>query len=47
MEQAHKKIDFKKTEDLILQYKNLEKISFDKAVLDNEKSISVVKFDGN
>ena len=47
MKTARMKIDFKNTEDLISQYENLDNISFDKAVLDNEKSISVVKFEGN
>lgn len=43
---AHKLIDFKDYYDLYDKYSELEKISFDYAVVEKEKEIKVMKFDG-
>lgn len=43
---AHKLIDFKDYNDLYNKYSELEKISFDYAVVEKEKKIQVMKFDG-
>ena len=44
---AHKLIDFKDYNDLYNKYSELEKISFDYAVVEKEKKIQVMKFDGD
>lgn len=43
---AHRLIDFSHYDDLFAKYADLEKISFDYAVVEHEKSISVMRFDG-
>ncbi len=43
---AHKLIDFKDYNDLFNKYENLNKISFDYAVVENEKNIEVMRFAG-
>lgn len=43
---AHKLINFKDYYDLYDKYSDLEKISFDYAVVEKEKNIKVMKFDG-
>lgn len=43
---AHKLIDFKDYHDLYNKYSELEKISFDYAVVEKEKNIKVMRFDG-
>lgn len=43
---AHQLIEFTDYYDLYSKYNELEKISFDYAVVENEKKIKVVKFDG-
>ncbi len=43
---GHKLIDFKDYEDLFNKYNDLNKISFDYAVVEKEKSINVLRFDG-
>ena len=47
LEVAHKYIDFIDYSDLYNKYENIEKISFDYAVLEKEKSIGVVKYIGD
>lgn len=44
---AHTIIDFKDYYDLQNKFENLEKISFDYAVLEKEKKIQVMRFEGN
>ena len=46
LELAHKLINFKDYQDLFSRYSELEKISFDYAVVEKEKDIQVVKYDG-
>lgn len=46
LEIAHTLIDFDDFNDLFSKYDTLEKISFDYAVVEKEKNIQVVKFDG-
>lgn len=46
LEIAHKLIDFDDYYDLLNKYETLEKISFDYAVVEKEKKIDVIKFDG-
>jgi mannose-1-phosphate guanylyltransferase len=46
MAKAHELIDFTDYEDLFSKYDTLTKISFDYAVVEHEKSISVVKYCG-
>ncbi len=43
---AHKLIEFEDYYDLFNKYETLEKISFDYAVVEKEKQIQVMKFDG-
>lgn len=43
---AHELIDFTDYDDLFKKYDTLKKISFDYAVVEHEKSISVVKYSG-
>lgn len=43
---AHKLIEFNDYYDLFDKYETLEKISFDYAVVEKEKNIDVIKFDG-
>lgn len=43
---AHKLIDFKDYDDLYNKYESLERISFDYAVVEKEKNIGVLKFNG-
>lgn len=43
---AHKLIDFEDYYDLYSKYENLEKISFDSAVVEKEEKIQVIKYDG-
>lgn len=43
---AHEIIDFDDYDDLYSKYDKLEKISFDKAIVEKEKNIGVIKFDG-
>ena len=43
---AHKLIDFTDYDDLLSKYDQVEKISFDYAVVEREKSISVVRYNG-
>ena len=46
LDQAHKFIDFRDYQDLYQTYDTLEKISFDYAVVENEKKIQVMRFGG-
>lgn len=46
LEKAHELIDFTDYNDLYAKYDTLEKISFDYAVVENEKSIAVMRFSG-
>lgn len=46
LKRAHELIDFSDYEDLYAKYDTLTKISFDYAVVENEKSISVLRFSG-
>lgn len=46
MAKAHELIDFSDYQDLYNKYESLQKISFDYAVAENEKSISVMRFSG-
>ena len=46
LEIGHELIDFKDYEDLFNKYNDLNKISFDYAVVEKEKSINVLRFDG-
>ena len=46
LKKAHKLIDFTDYQDLFTKYETLEKISFDYAVVEKEKSISVMRFSG-
>ncbi len=46
IEKAHEVIDFKNYEDLFEKYDSLEKISFDYAVVEKEKSIQVMRYKG-
>jgi mannose-1-phosphate guanylyltransferase len=43
---SHKLIDFENYDDLFAKYETLEKISFDYAVVEKEKSIQVMRFNG-
>ncbi len=43
---AHKLIDFRGYDDLYSRYSSLERISFDYAVVEKEKDISVLRYDG-
>lgn len=46
LEKAHAFLDFADYEDLYGKYESLEKISFDYAVAEKEKSLQVMRFDG-
>lgn len=46
MDQAHERIHFTDYQDLFDKYSTLEKISFDYAVVEQEKSIEVMRFSG-
>lgn len=46
LEKAHELIDFTDYKDLYAKYDTLEKISFDYAVVEKEKSIAVMRFSG-
>ena len=46
MEIAHKLIDFENYYDLYQKYSSLEKISFDYALVEKEKNITVLRFSG-
>lgn len=46
LEKAHSLIDFEDYSDLFSKYDSLEKISFDYAVVEKEKSINVMRFSG-
>ena len=46
IEKAHEVIDFKNYDDLFEKYDSLEKISFDYAVVEKEKSIQVMRYKG-
>jgi len=46
LNRAHELIDFTDYDDLFSKYGTLEKISFDYAVVEKEKSISVMRFSG-
>lgn len=46
LERAHELIDFSDYEDLYSKYETLTKISFDYAVVEKEKAIEVMRFDG-
>ncbi len=46
LKKAHERIAFTDYPDLFLKYDSLEKISFDYAVAEHEKSIGVLRFDG-
>ncbi len=46
LRRAHERIDFTDYADLFSKYGTLEKISFDYAVVEHEKDISVMRFDG-
>ena len=46
IDKAHEIINFDDYYDLFSKYDNLEKISFDKAISENEKNIGVLKFNG-
>ena len=46
LEIAHKLIDFTDYEDLFEKYESLNKISFDYAVVEKEKDIAVLRFNG-
>lgn len=46
LDRAHELIDFKDYNDLFNKYETLEKISFDYAVVEHEKSIEVMRFSG-
>ncbi len=47
LKKAHSLIDFTDYNDLLEKYDSLEKISFDYAVVEKEKCISVKRFDGS
>lgn len=46
LEQAHSLLGFRKYKELFANYQNLEKISFDYAVVEHEQDIKVVKYLG-
>lgn len=46
LEKAHELIDFEDYPDLFNKYDELAKISFDYAVVENEKKVQVMRFDG-
>ena len=46
IEKAHEIIDFRGYDDLVKKYATLEKISFDYAVVEKEKSIQVMRYNG-
>ncbi len=46
LEKAHELIDFTDYDDLFSKYEELEKISFDYAVAEQESSIQVMRYDG-
>lgn len=46
LDRAHELIDFTDYDDLFAKYETLTKISFDYAVVENEKSIQVMRFAG-
>ncbi len=46
IDRAHELIDFKNYKDFFQNYENATKISFDYAVVEKEKSISVMRFSG-
>ena len=46
IELAHKLIDFKDYYDLLNKYETLDNISFDYAVVEKEKNIQVIRFEG-
>lgn len=46
LEKAHELIDFTDYDDLFSKYEDLEKISFDYAVAEQESSIQVMRYDG-
>lgn len=47
LNKAHELIDFTDYEDLFSKYETLEKISFDYAVVENERKIQVMRFSGD
>lgn len=47
IDKAHELINFKDYEDLLCKYKTLEKISIDYAVIEKEKNIKAVIFEGD
>lgn len=47
LDKAHSMIDFKDYKDLFNKYDTLAKISFDYAVVENEKDIQVLRYDGD
>lgn len=47
LDKAHEIIDFTDYEDLFSKYETLEKISFDYAVVENERKIKVMRFSGD
>ena len=46
IDRAHELIDFKRSDDFFANYEKVTKISFDYAVVEKEKSISVLRFSG-
>ncbi len=46
LDKAHSLIDFKDYSDLLEKYESLEKISFDYAVVEKERSIQVLRYSG-
>ena len=46
LDRAHELIDFTDYQDLFNKYESLQKISFDYAVVEHEKNISVMRFSG-
>lgn len=46
LDRAHELIDFTDYDDLFAKYDTLKKISFDYAVVEHEKDIAVLRFDG-
>ncbi len=47
LDKAHELIDFTDYDDLFSKYETLTKISFDYAVVENEQSIAVMRFNGD
>lgn len=46
LEKAHEQIDFTDFEDLYDQYDKLKSVSFDRAVVEKEKNLAVLRYDG-